>query len=172
MVPLNTVTLRILNLLILIGLSPMSCVVLAQGTESPPLKVTIDSIQYEDADSYSLVIATSGASSHDILIGIIEEGFFIQTDSGWEQLQVNRFGKTDGDLLLSVDGIYTRTGSIRIPLALPNLFRTYEGDLSLMYKYVYSVRKADGIGATFRKTDEVYCWVSPGTSQWILREGM
>lgn len=137
------------------------------------IRVLIENIQYEGKDAYSLVVSTSNASSRDVLVRIIEEGFFIQTDRGWAQLNVlNGINREREEFPLPRVGKNVWAASISIPLTRPDLFRTYEGDLSLMYKYTYTVRTADGIGAEFQRADEVYCWVKPGTSQWILREGM
>jgi hypothetical protein len=137
------------------------------------IRVLIENIRYEGKDAYSLVVSTSNASSRDVLVRIIEEGFFIQTDRGWAQLNVlNGINREREEFLLPHVGKNVRAASISIPLTMPDLFRTYEGDLSLMYKYTYTVRTADGTGAALQRADEVYCWVKPGTSQWILREGM
>ncbi len=136
------------------------------------IKVLIDTMQYEGRDQYSLVVSSSNASSADVVVRIVEQGFFIQTDHGWTRLKMNPREGESGEFLLPGAGNKKRSASIRIPLAVPDLFKTYEGDLSLMYKYTYSVRTADRTGSLFEKTDEVYCWVKPRTSQWILREGM
>lgn len=165
--------LRVLILLILIGTACLGGAVTAQEPGAGHIKVLIKTMHYEGKDAYSLVVATSNASSKDVLIRIIEENFFIQTDPGWAQLKVLKgINHESGEFLLPSAGNHDRSASITIHLTMPNLFRTYEGDLSLMYKYTYSVRTVDGTGAAFQRTDEVYCWVKPGTSQWILREGM
>jgi hypothetical protein len=129
-------------------------------------------MHYEGKDTYNLVVSTSNASSKDVLIRIIEENFFIQTERGWAQLKVlNGISHAGREFLLPGTGNIDRPALIDIPLTMPDLFRTYEGDLSLMYKYTYSVRTVGGTGA-IQRADEIYCWVKPGTSQWILREGM
>ncbi len=165
--------LRIVILFVLIGTVRLGGVVQAQEPGAGHIKVLIENMHYEGKDAYSLIVSTSNVSSKDVLIRIIEENFFIQTDRGWAQLKVLKgINHESGEFLLPSAGNIDRPASITIPLTMPNLFRTYEGDLSLMYKYSYSVRTADGTGAAFQRTDEVYCWVKPGTSQWILREGM
>jgi hypothetical protein len=164
--------LRVLILLVLIGTVPLGGVVRAQEPGAGHIKVLIENIHYEGKDAYSLVVSTSNASSKDILIRIIEENFFIQTDRGWAQLKVHGRNRESGEFLLPHDGKNQLAVSISIPLIVPNLFRTYEGDLSLMYKYTYSVWTVDGTSASFQRADELYYWITPGTSQWILREGM
>ena len=166
-------TLLVLVLLVVIGTACLGEAVRAQEPGAGHIRVLIKTMHYEGEDTYTLVVATSNASSKDVLIRIVEENFFIQTDPGWAQLKVLKgINHESGEFLLPGAGDHDRSASITIHLTMPNLFRTYEGDLSLMYKYTYSMRTADGIGAAFQRTDEVYCWVKPGTSQWILREGM
>jgi hypothetical protein len=165
--------LRIVILFILIGTARLGGVVQAQEPGAGRITVLIGNMQYEGKDAYSLVVSTSNVSSKDVLIRIIEENFFIQTDRGWAQLRVLKgINHESAEFLLPGAGNNDRPASITIPPTVPDLFRTYEGDLSLMYKYTYSVRTVDGTGAAFQRTDEVYGWMKPGTSQWILREGM
>ena len=163
---------RVLMLILFLGASCLPAVVRAQGPDAASIRVQIENIQHKGNDAYRIAVSTSNSSSANILISIIEEGFFIQTDRGWSRLTLKEHVRDSGEFRLPSAGISDRSATLSIPLSLPGLFRTYEGDLSLMYKYAYSVREADGAGAAFRKADEVYCWVKPGTSQWILREGM
>jgi hypothetical protein len=165
--------LRVLILLVLIGTVRLGGAARAQEPGAGHIKVLIENMHYEGKDAYSLLVSTSNSSSKDVLIRIVEENFFIQTDRSWTQLKVLKgINHESGEFLLPSAGNHDRSASITIHLTVPNLFRTYEGDLSLMYKYTYSVRAVDGTGAAFQRTDEVYCWVKPRTSQWILREGM
>lgn len=136
------------------------------------IRVLIENLRYEGNDGYSLVVMTSNASSRDLRVTIVDEGFFIQTDRGWTQLAVRHNAGEAGEFLLPSLKEHERAAVISIPLAVPHLFRTYEGDLSLAYRYTYAVRTDGGAEVRFQRTDEVYCWVKPGTSQWILREGM
>ena len=146
---------------------------LSKGPDQPDIKVEIESMKYEGGDTYSLVIATANSSSTSALVSIIEEGFFIQTDRGWTQLTVlNGTDHKEETFHVMPSGKKDRPAKFNIPLTTPDLFRTYEGDLSLMYKYSYSVQSANGSRGASRKADEVYCWVKPETSRWILREGM
>ncbi len=145
----------------------------AQEQGPGPIQVLIENFHYEGGNAYSLVISAANPSSKNVLVKFITEDFSIQTDRGWTRLTVLTGTNREGEeFLLPPVGKKERTISISIPLTMPDLFRTYEGDLSLMYKYKYSVRTGDGTGAAFQRADEVYCWVKPGTSQWILREGM
>jgi hypothetical protein len=145
---------------------------LANEPNGITIRVLIENFRYEGKDAYSLLVATSNASSRDIRVTIVEEGFFIQTDRGWAQLKVRQQDREGGEFFVPALKKSKRTALLSIPLTIPQLFRTYEGDLSLMYKYIYTVRTAEGTGAALQRADEVYCWVRPGTSDWILREGM
>lgn len=136
------------------------------------IRVLIENIKYNGNDEYTLLVSMANASPMDIMVRIIEEGFFVQTDRGWMQLKINGQSDESGEFLLPRDGKHELAASINIPLTIPRLFRTYDGDISLMYKYKYAIWAAAGTGAPVQRGDEVYCWVTPGTSQWILREGM
>jgi hypothetical protein len=173
MIHRTSCALRVLALIVLIATVLLPAVVRAEEPGPVHIKVLIDNLHYEGKNAYSIVISAENPSSRNVLVNIIKEGFFIQTDHGWLELTALK-GTISGseEFLLLPNGKIERVASISIPLTVPDLFRTYEGDLSLMYRYTYSVRTGDGTGAVFRMTDEVYCWVKPGTSQWILREGM
>lgn len=159
-------------LILLLGAACPHGAVGAQAPDAGRIQVQIGNIQHKGNDAYQIVVSTSNASSADVLVSIIEEGFFIQTDRGWSQLMMKENASDNGGFRLPSAGISVRSGTLSIPLSLPELFRTYEGDLSLMYKYTYSVRTVGGTGPAIQRADEVYCWIKPGTSQWILREGM
>ncbi len=145
---------------------------LAKEPNRTDIRMSIENIQFNGNDSYSIVVSAMNASPKDIRVSITEEGFFIQTDRGWTRLRVNGTFREGGELLLPHDRKNELTVSIIIPQTIPDLFRTYDGNMSLMYKYKYSVWTMDGTGTPFQRADEIYCWVKPKTSQWILREGM
>lgn len=121
-----------------------------------------------------LVVSITNASSKDVLLQSIEEGFFIQTNRGWAHLEIlnNRIGNMHETIIIPHNQKQDMVSLISIPRTIPDLFRTYEGDLSLMYKYAYTIRTREGSGTAYQRSDEVFCWLRPGTSRWILREGM
>ena len=173
MVQLPACALRVLILIVLIENILLPGVVPAQEPGPGHIQVLVENLQYDGRNAYSIVISASNPSSKNVLVNVIKEGFSIQTDRGWAQLSVlNGTNRESTEFLLPPAGKNAWTASVSIPLTMPDLFRTYEGDLSLRYKYTYTARTAEGTGAVFQKADEVYCWVKPGTSQWILREGM
>lgn len=165
--------LRVLLLIVLVKNVLLAGIVLAQAPGPGHIRVLVEKIQYEGKDAYSIVISASNPSSKNVLVKVIKEGFSIQTERGWAKLDVlNETNRESMEFMIPSVGKNAWTASVSIPLTVPDLFRTYEGDLSLRYQYTYSVRTGDKTGAAFQMADEVYCWVKPGTSQWILREGM
>jgi hypothetical protein len=165
-------TITILTAVVYIFVSAFPFVLLASEPIALHIRVLIDNMRYEGKDAYSLVISTANSSSASIRVKIAEEGFFIQTDRGWKQLTVGQKGHDSREFLLPARGKNERAAVLSIPLTIPHLFRTYEGDLSLVYRYNYTMQTAEGTGAALQRADEVYCWIKPGTSDLILREGM
>ncbi len=138
------------------------------------IRLLIVKIHYEGTDAYSIVVSITNASSKDVLIRALEEGFFLQTNRGWTHLEMmdDEKGRRREGILIPHNQKKEMVALISIAGTIPDLFRTYEGDLSLMYKYTYAIQTLEDSGTAFQREDEIYCWVKPGTSQWILREGM
>jgi hypothetical protein len=137
------------------------------------LKVSIKKIQYNGNDTYSLLTMVANVSSREIQIKKMEQHLFIQTDKGWEQLKTENgnIPSHGNGFLLTADATHESTVTIRIPLTMPDIFRTYEGDISL--KYTYRVRYVDHRSdKEYLKADEDYYWITPRTLKWIHREGM
>lgn len=145
-----------------------------EGPIASDIRVLIENIHYEGKDSYTLVVSVSNASPKDVLLQPVEEGFFIQTNRGWAHLEIlnNKISRKHEDIMLPHNQKKEMVSLIGIPRTIPDLFRTYEGDLSLMYRYSYVIRNREDSGTASQRSDEIYCWLRPGTSQWILREGM
>ena len=149
---------------VLIGVSASGRTSGAAEPGPAPIKVWIGDIRYEGREAYSIVVSASNSWPRDVLVRIVEEGFFIQGEHGWMRLPVKQGERKNGEFLLPGSGSKDWKSTIEIRPDMPDLFRTYEGDLSLMYKYTYASRTKDSTGV-FNKTDEVYCWVKPGTSE-------
>ncbi len=133
------------------------------------INAAIDSISYKGDDSYLITVTLSVADSENSRSNDFEEHFFVQTDKGWSPLKVSKSDTafTAGD----VSGTSKKESlKLLIPLNAPDLFRTYEGDISLMQKIRYEC--ADNRGGESRKEEERLYWITPRTSRWILREGM
>lgn len=137
------------------------------------IKVNIEEIHFEGSDKYKAVISLVNDSSRDILAQEMVNKFFAQTDKDWKQLQAweAEHSSDAGGFRLAAGAKRKIIVEIRIPLTIPDIFRTYEGDVSLMFRYrlrciVYPASTA------VLKEDESYFWVTPMTQQWIHREGM
>ncbi len=133
-------------------------------------RVTIDRITYTGDDTYRVTGSVSFPASADSPVKSFEECFFVQTETGWAPLQV-----LDRDAAVRPVGNVPGTPPnidlmLRIPLNTPGLFRTYEGDISLMEKIRYEC--LDRGGAKSGMEEEILYWITPRTSKWILREGM
>ncbi|MFO0754491.1 MAG: hypothetical protein U0411_14350 [Thermodesulfovibrionales bacterium] len=122
---------------------------------------------------YRIGISLTNRSTEGVYLKHVEKKFFIQTDTGWRPLQSVDTGDATGTAKR-----YLPAGAgemfavlIDIPLHMPDTFRTYEGDISLLFTCrVQSASRPDAEG---RRTDfESYYWVTPMTDKWIHREGM
>lgn len=136
------------------------------------IKITIKTITYEGRDNYSLITSVINDSSQDVRVSRFEEHFFMQTKKGWYLLRTIDVASdaANGVFLLSQGAKKEYSARLNIPINMPETFRTYEGDISLMQRY--TLRCIDGSGNESQKTDEVLYWVTPRTAKWTLREGM
>jgi len=145
----------------------------AEERPKADLKVSINKMQYKGNDTYSLLIMVANISSREIQIKVMEHHLYIQTDKGWEPLNTENgnIPSHGNGFLLTADATHESIVTIRIPLTMPDIFRTYEGDISL--KHTYNMRYVDHrSGKEFLKADEDYYWITPRTLKWIQREGM
>ncbi len=74
-------------------------------------------------------------------------------------------------LLLQSNESKKKTILIKIPsVEGSNLYKTYEGDISLKVESEVLVRRENSNGD--KKMEEIYLWLRPETNKWIHREGM
>ncbi len=147
--------------------------VCAEERPKADLKVSIKKMQYKGNDTYGLHIIVANISSRAIKLNELEQHLFIQTDMGWEPLNIEsgNISSHGNGFLMTAGAIHESLFTIRIPLTMPDIFRTYEGDISL--KHTYSMRYVDHhSGKEYLKADEDYYWITPRTLKWIQREGM
>lgn len=137
------------------------------------IKVTLEEIHYEGSNKYKAVISVVNDSSREIMAQEMEKHFFVQTDKGWKQLRAweAEHSSDAGGFRLASGSKRSIIMSLKIPLNIPDIFRTYEGDVSLLFRYRLRciVHPA---GTVFLKEDESYFWITPKTRKWIHREGM
>ncbi len=134
------------------------------------VNATIDSIRYKGNDDYLITVTLSFAASENAFIKGFEQYFSIQTERGWSSLKASE-RSTTAPAAGNASGAPGKVHlMLSIPLNTPDLFRTYEGDISLMQKIGYECtdRRSGGSG----KEEERLYWITPRTSKWILREGM
>ncbi len=134
------------------------------------VNAAIDSISYKGEDSYLITVSLSFTASENALIKGFGEYFFIQTDRGWASLKASDRGTTAppaGNASGAPEKVHLL---LSIPLNTRDLFRTYEGDISL--RHTLSFVCSDGGDGESRKEEERLYWITPRTSKWILREGM
>lgn len=132
------------------------------------LDAGIENISYSGSDEYRLQVSLTNASSRGIPVKVFEREFFVQTDSGWRRVTETGAGR-EGNLhpFLPAGGKRTSVVVVKIALDEEGLFRTYEGDISFMFRY--RVGLADSGGA--RQGERLY-WITPKTGRWLEREGM
>ncbi len=132
--------------------------------------VVIERIRYEGNDRYAFIISVTNNSSNDVLVRGLEEQFSVQTGKGWAPLRAVDHDENASGFLLPAGRKMERVLVLGIPLSMPDLFRTFEGDISLSHKF--ALKCANRSGKQSEEADEVYYWITPRTSKWIMREGM
>ncbi|MEK6672750.1 MAG: hypothetical protein AABY42_04640 [Nitrospirota bacterium] len=131
--------------------------------------IEVSNISYSGNDEYRIEIIMMNNSKQNIMVTGFEKRFYVQTDTGRDLLS-DRI--TD-----SLSGILYSTAQrkmiviAKVPLDMPQLYRTYEGDVSLILTYRLRFT-ADSGKEVFTKSGDEYYWISPRTDRWIHREGM
>lgn len=141
---------------------------------SDSLKITVEEIRYIGDDSYNIIIGFTNSSTNNLHINQKSLIVSIQTDvigsSGWIKVKVS--GNTEPDFLIKSNEKVRKSLVVDIlPERYDNLYRTYEGDLSLKIESELLLRRGND-SKTDRKMEEIYLWLRPGTNKWIYREGM
>jgi hypothetical protein len=137
------------------------------------LTVSIENIRYTEIDEYLITLAIVNRSAKAYHINRIDCIFKLQKENGWHALQS---GQPAGKrlilpLLVAAGAQSDFKVHVKVPVALPGLFKTYEGDISLMLTYHLRYDN-DSAGNEAIIAGESLYWISPGTSKWIHREGM
>ncbi len=151
--------------LVLTLLSVTAAWCLDQSGRDECLKVEVEGIAYHGEDSYMVQTSVSNRSARDLSMKEFEMDYSFQTEKGWQTVasQSDFHGQSD----LPPGASRGIRDVIRIPLHDQDLFRTFEGDVSLRIEY--HVHCPDDAGL---QTKEHLYWVTPETDKWILREGM
>jgi len=141
---------------------------------SDHITIWVESISHFGADEYKVEIGIVNSSTKSISVREFERKFYIQTDRGWNMLELDAvvlYDSLNADLSLSAEGKKMIITALKIPMQTADLFRTYEGDVSLMFKYRLQI-SAERKGDIISKSNEEYYWISPGTDKWVHRECM
>lgn len=162
-----------LRLFFIFTIALHACIATIQTAEQCNISVSVTDIHYSGFDKYLVTVSAVNDSSKALLINGIDCRFTLQKENGWETLLT---GTPDSmrpllPLTLAAGGRSDFAMSLKIPLTLPGLFRTYEGDVSLMLTYrILCIERL--AGQESQKTEESLYWISPRTSTWVHREGM
>ena len=155
-----------------IVLSSAGVIAAASPAKTRPIdlvKAGIENIFYSGEDDYRIEIALLNRSPQAISVRECDLQFHVQTGYGWTRLHeaATDASRNGGDIYLPALGKKRIVTVVKIPLTIPGLFRTYEGDISFQFRY--RLRFADTAGA---KQDEPLYWITPRTGKWVEREGM
>ncbi len=147
----------------------MAATSLAKTKLIDSVTIEIENISYSGKDDYRIEMALLNKSSQAISLKEYDIQFHAQTGSGWTRLNetATDTSRNGNDICLPALGKKRIVAVVRIPLTMPGLFRTYEGDISFQFRY--RLKFADMVGT---KQDEPLYWITPMTDKWIEREGM
>lgn len=135
------------------------------------MKMTVEDIRYIGDSKYKITISLMNISTETLRIEMSTPVISVQTDTigtaGWIKTEVT--DHIEPNFLLKPHGRVKKSFIIYIPLEkYDNLYKTYEGDISLKVEAEVFFKKGGSNG----KMEEIYLWLRPGTNKWIHREGM
>lgn len=136
------------------------------------VRVEVEEIRYIGEDDYRIEMSLTNNSEARIILEAADRAFSVQTETGWLPLREKDIeGSFTGKGPIPAGGMKKTASTVHIPPQAPHLFRTYEGDLSLLLRYElrYGVH---GRPSNIKKQSEEYYWISPRTGKWLHREGM
>jgi hypothetical protein len=136
------------------------------------VKIEVEDISYLGEDSYRIELALQNQSGSDVSIKDVSGEFSVQTEV------IGRWAPIEADIEFPVAGGAISSGGalrydavVAIPLDIPRLYLNAYGDVNLRFRYRAGFT-ADGGSRAFQRTGEGSYWITPGTSEWVLREGM
>ena len=138
------------------------------------VKVEVEDISYEGADSYRIEISLHNASDRTYVIKKVESSFYTQLEvlGQWKLLeQTTELDFTGKGGFLPAKGKKQIVSVVRMPLNIPRLYRNFEGDINVMMKYDLDFTVDSG-GPVISNAGESSYWIKPLTDKWLLREGM
>lgn len=131
------------------------------------IEVMISGISYEGDEKYRIEITVMNKSAAPITVKSLELVISMQTDSGFVVLDGTKGAGASGRFALDATAEERISVGVRIPLDTRGLFRTFEGDVSLMLRHRLQLTSEKEV-----RSGESYYWLTPLTGRWVLREGM
>ena len=141
---------------------------------SDHISIGVEEISRSDTDEYKIEIGITNSSPKTFSIKEFEYYFYLQSNTGWNMMKLDTVVLNDS---LNADPSIRPMSKkmiiniVKIPVRASDIYRTYEGDISLIFKYRLQFT-AEGKENVFLKFNEEYYWISPGTNKWVHRECM
>ncbi|MGD2080103.1 MAG: hypothetical protein PVJ36_03090 [Nitrospirota bacterium] len=164
------------------ALGAASCITIAflagavsEAQAAGGIKVEVAEISYMEDGSYRIDLAITNDSDEVIVVTEVSGTFLAQKEAlgQWILLDSRPSGKPSGSEAFTIrpedDGIFSFI--VDIPLDMPGLYINAYGDINLKVTHEIKVAVDDEAAALMSSGDSLY-WVTPGTSKWVLREGM
>ncbi len=129
----------------------------------PGIRFNLERVQYMGKDTYRVELMFENETEMNLAPESFKNEFSVQSEKigQWIPLAVTPEAGAGQDPPNSI-----RTFTVRIPENLPRMYRNMDGEVNLK---IFS-HPVDG--ASLPMDPERFYWVSPGSAQWILREGM
>ena len=138
------------------------------GSATEFVAIEIEKMAYQGSDTYEMRIALINKSSAPVRIRELSIHFQAQTEKGFAPLASTAAeGPSGAAWGLGADNRKIISSRVKIPSDLPGIFRTFEGDVSLVMRYRILTGKRHEA-----REEEAYYWIRPKTDSFILREGM
>ncbi|MBA4373383.1 MAG: hypothetical protein C0402_11060 [Thermodesulfovibrio sp.] len=136
------------------------------------IDVSVRKISYQGNNNYRVDLTIYNRSNNTIVLKENNETFYVQTDilGKWQELSASHHGGGEGTVLLPREGRNVEY-MVNIPLNIPALYVTSEGDINMMIRYLVRFLLRTETGLRSNSGESLY-WITPNTDTWVLREGM
>lgn len=136
------------------------------------VKIEVENVSHLGGDGYGIEIALLNRSGDTVFIKEVAVEFSVQTEviGRWTQLEADVDFPAGGGVIAS-GGALSYDAVVAISLDIPRLYLNAYGDVNLRLRYRagFAVEGEEGV---FEGIGERFYWITPGTSVWVLREGM
>lgn len=150
--------------------SPETC-----GYSASPdcMRLEVTNISYQGESTYKIKVSLTNISKKNISITTFEEKFFVQSEVLGQWIKLADYHlHTKDEVSALLPGRQLKVDDfVEIPMSTPALYLNGFGQINLRFSYELNV--CCGEKAEFRpQTGEKFYWITPGTNNWTLREGM